>query len=222
MGNAIIHNRRFASGGGGGGGSLTLGETYSFGGYDWICAELFNDYAVLQSKGVTSGYWPGYVMTGPTTGTGDWGAANTGYNGDIDGADISGYDNIMETLFAVISPSEYSNATYGSGLYLIDKTMVGVPVNATSTSGSVWVQLEDFDLTGNKVNYHNALKTAAGKSTFAWCGTHINATHAWLFNTNGLADGISYGVWNNYSIAPAFNVDLSKISVSSNNVITVI
>lgn len=221
MGTCLIHNRRFESGGGGG--SLTLGETYSFGGYNWTCAETFNDYAVLQSQGITGGTWPGYAMTGPTTGTGDWGAVNTNYDGDIDGEDISGYNTTLSNLFSGIGSTEYLSASYGKGLYLIDPEMAGLPPGSTSSK-----RRGDLDLTGSKLNYYNAMITAALNHSsvgitmnYAWFGAHCNSYSCWAATDyNGT---ISYGNFQSkeFVIAPAFNVDLSKINVSSENVITV-
>lgn len=41
---------------------ITVGSTYSFGGYNWIAAEASGNKVILQSKGITSGAWPGYKM----------------------------------------------------------------------------------------------------------------------------------------------------------------
>ena len=42
---------------------LELGKTYRLAGYDWTACELINNgkTLVIQSHGVTSGAWPGYV-----------------------------------------------------------------------------------------------------------------------------------------------------------------
>ena len=51
---------------------LELGKTYRFSGYDWTACELINNgkTLVIQSHGVTSGAWPGYVM--PQFGNGNF------------------------------------------------------------------------------------------------------------------------------------------------------
>ncbi len=202
MGEALI-KRRFVKSPPPTPGQLTPGETYSFGGYDWICAEVFNDYAVLQSKGVTGGAWPGYVMTGPSSpSTGDWGNANSSYNsGDIDGLNISGYNATTATLYSAISSAEYTNASYGEGLFLIPKSYVD------SYSG----------------NYYDALLYAASHknefeqdlNSWAWLGKGGNG-YAYFENSGGIFDANDQ----NYRgvLAPAFNVDISKINLSGNTI----
>ena len=45
--------------------ALILGETYHFGGFDWICAEKLDKdvYAMQIMETMTTGYWPGYVLS---------------------------------------------------------------------------------------------------------------------------------------------------------------
>ena len=51
---------------------LEAGKTYKFAGYSWTTCEVDKEHhtAVIQSHGVTSGAWPGYVM--PQFGNGNF------------------------------------------------------------------------------------------------------------------------------------------------------
>ena len=145
-------------------------KTYKFAGYDWTVCELVNDgrTAVLQSHGVTSGAWPGYVI--PQFGNGNF------YAADIDGEDISSYDDKMQALYNVIKEVEDTSATYGKGLYLISKGKAGFTELGYPGSG----------------NYCQALKKAAGNARsfgspngYAWLGTVGGGNGAWCVNSNG-------------------------------------
>lgn len=187
--------------------SLTPGETYSFGGFNWICAELFNDYAVLQSENITSGWWPGYTMS--KFGNGAY------YGNSIDGQDISDYDTTMTNLFNAIKNSEYANASYGDGLYLISKTMIGATGSGDEYGGSIVK-------TDTQARYYNAIKKGLDSTQkTTWFGDVYPATWAWAIYYNQYRITSAFQDNTNRNIAPAFNVDLSKINVSENNVITV-
>ena len=179
---------------------LTVGNTYSFGGNDWICAEQIDGGYVLQHDGeFIKGAWPGYVMTGPTGSTGNpWGNADTPYIGDIGGANISDYNANMTSLYNAIKDAELINATYGSGLYIvgIDKTGTTNPPEEGTSQYYYW----------------SALKKTDNRS---WVGTSTDANSIWYVRKNGVigkTDSQTYA----YSISPAFNVDASKITLSDN------
>ncbi len=189
-------------------------KTYQFAGYEWAIAEVFEEYAVLQSTGVTAGYWPGYKMKGPTTGEGNWGGVNSRYTGDIDGADISGYDDKTSTLYASIKEAEYTSASYGKGLYLIKNTMAGLPVGKTDNTAEKYLTL-----TGSTKIYHDALKVAAknyvafGASyDAAWLGTDSDSYFAWYVYQSGSVNG-NDSQDDSCVVAPAFNLDLSKVTI---------
>lgn len=179
--------------------TLTEGETYTLGGYEWVAAENKNGYTVLQSTGVTAGVWPGYKMA--QFGNGSQYASN------IDGQDISGYDDKTTTLYNSIKSAEYSGADYGTGLYLISNAMAG-----TTTYGL------------GSGNYWTALATAAGnRSSFgasgsdSWLGTVYGSYYAWNVYSDGYVD---YYNCQDYSfvVAPAFNLDPSKVTLSGNTI----
>lgn len=173
---------------------ISVGSTYSFGGYDWIAAEASGNKVVLQSKGVTSGVWPGYKI---------WG--NNGYYGsDIDGRDISSYDTKTQNLYNDIKYAEYGS----SGLYLVSNSKAGQTSAGNQGSGYYW----------------QALKAAAGNySSFgagsgcAWLGSVGGSDGAWYVYSDG---SVSYNYQDNsYVVAPAFNLDKSKVTVSGNNIL---
>lgn len=169
---------------------LTFGTTYSFGGYEWIVAETNEKYVTLQSKGVTSGYWPGYTMS--KFGNGSF------YYSNIDGQDISGYNTRMSNLYNSIKATEYTSAPYGKGLFLI-------PYPAPY------------------VYYRPALRAAAvNYSSFgayyssAWFGT-ASGSYAFCFNQGGNEGNCNQDI--SLVIAPAFNLDTSKVSLSGSSLI---
>ncbi|MGN0415954.1 MAG: hypothetical protein ACI4FX_10765 [Agathobacter sp.] len=178
--------------------TLTEGETYTLGGYSWVAAENKNGYTVLQSTGVTAGYWPGYTMA-------KWGNGSS-YGSNIDGQDISGYDDKTTDLYNSIKSAEYAGADYGTGLYLVSNAMAGTTTYGSQGSGNYWA----------------ALKTAAENySSFgdsysnSWLGTVGGSDYAWFVDSDG---NVYYDVYQNNSfvVAPAFNLDTSKVTLEGN------
>ena len=181
-----------------------VGQTYSFMGYDWTACELINKgkTLVIHSHGVTHGEWPGFVM--PQFGNGDY------YSKSIDGEDISAYDNKMKELYDVIKNVEDKSTSYGKGLYLVSKEKVG---------------FTEWDEPGSG-NYWQALKTAAENArsfwaTYcAWLGTVDDSHNAWYVHSNGYV--YSYGNQSSdFVVAPAFNLDLSKVEVVENQIVKI-
>ena len=182
---------------------LFVGNTYKFGGYNWIVAEKsgVSGYAVLQSTGVTGGAWPGYAMS-------KFGNNNY-YSSNIDGQDISDYNQKTKDLYAAIKAAEYTSAPYGKGLFLVSNSKAGTTSNGSQGSGHYWT----------------ALKTAAANySSFgatnlaAWLGTVYGSSNARFVNSNGY---VYYGYSQNDSlvVAPAFNLDTCLIKVDGNEIV---
>lgn len=186
--------------------NITIGSSYSFGGYTWIAAQdLGNNTIALQSTGVTHGKWPGYTM--PQFGNGHY------YSHSIDGQDISAYDDKTKTLYSTISYAQSGS----SGLYLVSNEKV----NQTSTGypGSGY--------------YLQSLKAAAGNNrsfeasySGAWLGTAVNAIYANSYAWNVGSKGVVYGSESNgclqdkdYVVAPAFNLNTSKVTVSGSDIV---
>ena len=175
---------------------LEAGETYRFAGYSWTACELVNDgrVAVIQSHGVTHGAWPGFVMS--QFGNGNY------YSKSIDGQDISGYDNKMKELYVTIKDAENTSASYGKGLYLISEEKAGFTEWGHPGSGNYWQALE--------AAAENACSFGS-PDNYAWLGTVYGSGGAWYVNSNG---GVSYNDQSDdYVVAPAFNLDLSKVEV---------
>lgn len=173
-----------------------VGQTYSFMGYDWTACELINKgkTLVIQSHGVTHGEWPGFVM--PQFGNGDY------YSKSIDGEDISAYDNKMKELYDTIKDAENTSASYGKGLYLISEEKAGFTEWGHPGSGNYWQALE--------AAAENACSFGS-PDNYAWLGTVYGSGGAWYVNSNG---GVSYNDQSDdYVVAPAFNLDLSKVEV---------
>ena len=182
--------------------TLKPGKTYKFAGYSWTACEVNNDrhVAVIQSHGITHGMWPGFVI--PKFGNGNY------YGRSIDGQDISDYDEKMSALYNAIKDVEDKSASYGKGLYLVSKEKAGFTEWCEPGSGDYW----------------QALKKAAGNaSSFgcpsycAWLGAVGGSDGAWYVSSNG-------NVYNYYQdsdcvVAPAYNLDLSKVEVVGDEII---
>ena len=182
---------------------IELGKTYKFAGYDWTVSEVDNKrhVAVIQSHGITHGMWPGFVI--PKFGNGNY------YGRSIDGQDISDYDEKMSALYNAIKDVEDKSASYGKGLYLVSKEKAGFTEWCEPGSGDYW----------------QALKKAAGNaSSFgspgscAWLGTVGGGNNAWCVYSGGY---VYNGGDQNYDfvVAPAFNLDLSKVEVAGDEII---
>ena len=182
---------------------LEAGETYRFAGYSWTACELVNDgrVAVIQSHGVTHGAWPGFVMS--QFGNGNY------YSKSIDGDDISAYDDKMQALYEAIKDAEDSSTSYGKGLFLISKEKAGFTEWCEPGSGDYW----------------QALKKAAGNASsfgcpnnHAWLGTVGGSGSAWCVYSGG--NVYDYNSQNyDYVVAPAFNLDVSKVEVDGDEII---
>ena len=181
--------------------AVELGKTYQFAGYKWTACELINKgkTLVIQSHGVTHGKWPGFVM--PQFGNGDY------YFKSIDGEDISAYDNKMQALYDAIEDVEDTSASYGKGLYLISEEKVGFTELGHPGSGNYWQAL--------KAAAENARSFWAAYC--AWLGT-VDDSSAWCIHLNGNVYCGSNQT-NGFVVAPAFNLDLSKVEIVGDEII---
>ena len=182
--------------------TLKPGKTYKFAGYSWTACEVNNDrhVAVIQSHGITHGMWPGFVI--PKFGNGNY------YGRSIDGQDSSDYDEKMSALYNAIKDVEDKSASYGKGLYLVSKEKAGY---------TEWCEPGSDD-------YWQALKKAAGNASsfgcpnnYAWLGTVNGGNYAWYVDSGG--NVYDYSQNSDYVVAPAFNLDLSKVEVVGDEII---
>ena len=182
--------------------TLKPGKTYKFAGYSWTACEVNNDrhVAVIQSHGITHGMWPGFVI--PKFGNGNY------YGRSIDGQDSSDYDEKMSALYNAIKDVEDKSASYGKGLYLVSKEKAGYTEWCEPGSGDYW----------------QALKKAAGNASsfgcpnnYAWLGTVYGSDYAWCVGSSG--NVYDYSQNSDYVVAPAFNLDLSKVEVVGDEII---
>ena len=186
--------------------AVELGKTYQFAGYKWTACELINKgkTLVIQSHGVTHGAWPGFKME--QFGNGHF------YSKSIDGEDISGYDDKMQALYYAIKDTEDSFASYGKGLFLISKEKAGYVEFERTGSGNYWKVLQ-----GVSMNY-----SPFGATCFStWLGTvaDANSGNAFSMDIGGCIDYSIYNQPNEYAIAPAFNLDLSKVEIKGDEII---
>ena len=182
--------------------NLELGKTYNFMGYKWTACELINNgkTLVIQSHGVTHGAWPGFVM--PQFGNGDY------YSQSIDGQDISGYDDKTQKLYDAIKDVEDTSVSYGKGLYLISKEKTGFTEIGDPGSGYYWTELKA--VAENTSAFGNA-------SYSAWLGSAFGSYYAWFVSSDGSIYGYAQNV--DFVIAPAFNLDLSKVEIKGDEII---
>ncbi len=182
--------------------TLKPSKTYKFAGYSWTACEVNNDrhVAVIQSHGITHGMWPGFVI--PKFGNGNY------YGRSIDGQDSSDYDEKMSALYNAIKDVEDKSASYGKGLYLVSKEKAGY---------TEWCEPGSDD-------YWQALKKAAGNASsfgcpnnYAWLGTVYGSDYAWCVGSSG--NVYDYSQNSDYVVAPAFNLDLSKVEVVGDEII---
>lgn len=182
-----------------------LGKTYDFMGYNWTACELINNgkTLVIQSHGVTTGPWPGYVM--PKFGNGHY------YGSDIDGQDISSYDDKTQKLYDAIKDVEDMSATYGKGLYLVSAEKVQLPTIIYGASGAGYY-CDAIVSAGSQGNPN-------GTHCNAWLGTLGNKENtAWFVNC--FANGyITFQDDVIKTIAPTFNLDLSKVEIKGDEII---
>lgn len=187
--------------------NLELGKTYDFMDYKWTACELINNgkTLVIQSHGVTCGTWPGFKMLK------FGGKVDAFYATDIAGEDISAYDDKMQILYDVIKEVEDKSAPYGKGLFLVSAEKVQLPTVIYGASGAGY--------------YCDALVSAGsegnpnGTHCNAWLGTLGNKENtAWF--VNGFANGyIALQDDVVKTIAPAFNIDLSKVVISGDEIV---
>lgn len=185
--------------------NLELGKTYDFMGYNWTACELINNgkTLVIQSHGVTYGEWPGYKMS--QFGNGNY------YANSIDGQNISDYDDKMRALYDSIKDVEDMSATYGKGLYLVSAEKVQLPTIIYGASGAGYY-CDAIVSAGSQGNPN-------GTHCNAWLGTLGNKENtAWFVNC--FASGyITFQDEVIKTIAPAFNLDLSKVEIKGDEII---
>lgn len=179
------------------------GKTYKFAGYKWTVCEVDSKRhtAVIQSHGVTHGKWPGFVM--PQFGNSNY------YFKSIDGEDISAYDNKMKELYDAIKEAEDSSASYSKGLFLISKEKAGFTEWREPGSGNYWQALKEAAM-----NY----QSFGAADGIASLGTVNGSNNAWYV----YSDGYVYNDENqdyDFVVAPAFNLDLSKIEIVGDEII---
>lgn len=157
----------------------------------------FNGYSwVVAEQG--SGY---AVLQSTGVCAGWWpGAQNTdcAYN------NISSKSEATETLYNEISSAEYTGSgPSGSGLYLVPRTVC--------PKGTY---------------YNSALTTAASNSGSFGAANHVAWTGSnyqkwYTYGCNNVGEIAGYDMYNKYVIAPAFNLDLSKVVLSGSELIIV-
>ena len=193
---------------------LTEGQTYSFEGYQWTAAEVDNENhtAVLQSQGVTAGAWPGYTMSKFGNGA--------EYASNIDGQDISEYDEATKTLYKKIKSVENTKAANGKGLYIVSNEKAGTTTSYTQGKGNYWKGLKNASANcssfGN-TNYLTWLGTINNDSNWHMNGKENMNYQAWYVSDRGNVD---WHVTQDKSciIAPAFNIDLTKVKISGTDI----
>jgi len=130
------------------------------------------------------------------------------YTNSIDGEDISAYDNKMKELYDAIKDVEDTSASYGKGLYLVSREKAGFIKLDKPGSGNYWRALK-----AAAANY--SLFRASSSS--AWLSTVYSNNYARYVYSNGHV----YGNFQNsdFVVAPAFNLDLSKVEIIDDEIV---
>ena len=206
--------------------AFTVGQTYRMGGYDWLCAEdLGSGVYALQSKGMTSGAWPGYRLPSNYDGSVSFGPADTPYSSDIFDLNIASYDS--NTIAFYDTNNWKSVCADNKGLYLISYTKLNVTDYAQLSSGNYSIALKEA-----ASNYQNFGMPSNADGGFAWIG-NVSANSSsdpspsgWWIGEGGYVGANSVGQMGTYGqgavIAPAFDVDSSKVSISPTNEIGIL
>lgn len=169
---------------------IELGKEYRFAGYDWIAVLCDNSNGViLQSLGITSGPWPGYKME-------EYGNSQY-YSSDI--SSINDYDEKTRKLYERIKGVEKKYSAREEGLYF--------PAGYVAGTNKVW---------------RKALVTLAERAMdYVWLGT-VRGKAALYISPCAGADYYLKSYCNQEKscvIAPAFYLDLSKVSVDDEEIL---
>lgn len=169
---------------------IELGKEYKFAGYDWIAVSCDdNNGVILQSLGITSGPWPGYKMQ-------EYGNRQY-YGSDI--SSINDYDEKTRELYKKIKGVEKKYSSREEGLYFPAGYVAGI----------------------NKV-WRKALVTLAERAMdYVWLGTVRGKAALYISPCSG-ADYYLKSYCNQEKscvIAPAFYLDLSKVTIDGNEIL---
>lgn len=115
---------------------LDMEKNYKLAGYIWSFVKVDKNHAVIQSHGVTAGPWPGFKMLK------FGGKVDDFYATDLDGEDISAYDDKMLALYDALKDVEDKSASYGKGLYLVSREKSGFTELCKPGSGNYWQALK--------------------------------------------------------------------------------
>lgn len=181
---------------------LDMEKNYKLAGYIWSFVKVDKNHAVIQSHGVTAGPWPGFKMLK------FGGKVDDFYATDLDGEDISAYDDKMLALYDALKDVEDKSASYGKGLYLVSKEKAGFTEWGEPGSGNYWTALKEA-----ATNY----SSFGASYDSVWLGTANDGGTAWYVYSGG-------NVYNNnqnydFVIPPAFNIDLSKVEIVGDEII---
>lgn len=157
---------------------------------------------MIQSHGVTHGPWPGFKLK--KFGNGNY------YATDIADEDISAYDDKTQSLYDNIKDVEDKSASYGSGLYLISKEKVEFTRWGNPGSGYYWQVLRKVAENACQFGFAN---------NAAWLGSAYGSAYAWFVNMYGFIYYINDQGNYDFVVAPAFNLDLSKIEIKGDEII---
>ena len=149
---------------------LDMEKNYKLAGYIWSFVKVDKNHAVIQSHGVTAGPWPGFKMLK------FGGKVDDFYATDLDGEDISAYDDKMLALYDALKDVEDKSASYGKGLYLVSKEKSGFTEWGEPGSGNYWTALKEA-----ATNY----SSFGASYDSVWLGTANDGGTAWYVYSGG-------------------------------------
>ena len=183
---------------------LDMEKNYKLAGYIWSFVKVDKNHAVIQSHGVTAGPWPGFKMLK------FGGKVDDFYATDIDGEDISAYDDKMLALYDALKDVEDKSASYGKGLYLVSREKAGFTEWGEPGSGNYWQILKEAAEDAQSFGSPNHC---------AWLGTVDGGGNAWCVYSGGNVYSDSDQDNGDYVVAPAFNLDLSKVEIVEDEIV---
>lgn len=169
---------------------IELGKEYGFAGYRWVPVEINEECQEAVMQSLG-------VTAGPWPG---FSMENLGdsnhYTHNIDEYDISKYDEKTYALMKQIKPVSLIDGMYLPSFEDINDNQLWKDALARAAS-----RYSSFGAFGN----------------YAWTSTCYGGNGAWIVNSNG----VIYSGNQNYSyvVAPAFNLDLSKIEIMGDEIV---
>ena len=194
---------------------LEEGIIYTFGEYQWQCVEkIKNGLYILQSQGMTSGSWPGYKLASGYNNLFDFYGIDQYYDKDISYINIANYDNITQEWYNTYKNAEIMGGLDENGVYNLSNPKNGlylIPTIQNNNEKNTY-----YEPIMRAVTYYQNFGASEQQT---WFGTIYYDQYIDTLTLRGFGSCLMSNT--NLVLAPAFNLDISKVNINhSNNVIT--